>query len=279
MSLRLNVEVLTFHTLKQHEPGVVSMANFGHPNTNNSQFFITTVECLHLDGTNVVFGQVLKGLAIVSEMENFATDEGKTTRLIEIADCGEIKPGESWGYCDNDGTKDTLPPFPTDWHDFEKQMSIEEELDVLNMIKHSGNHFYRTGDFVRSARKYKKVTRYYNLFKDREHNAEDKALLDTFQLVNLINLAATELKLEEFDDVRFSCNAAIKIDANNSKAYYRRGIANLELKNYEIALDDLKMAHKLLPGNRAILKEFERARKHLLDYRALEKIKYKKLFQ
>lgn len=255
------------------------MANFGQPNTNNSQFFITTVECIHLDGTNVVFGQVLKGLPIVSEMENFATDEGKPTRAIVIAGCGEIKPGESWEYCDNDGSKDSLPPFPTDWDDFEKEMSVDGELDVLNMIKHSGNHFYRTGDFVKSARKYKKVSRYYNFFKDREVNAGDKALLDAFQLVNLINLAATELKLEEFDDVRFSCNAAIKIDANNSKAYYRRGIANLQLKNYEIALDDLKMAHTLLPGNRAILKEFERAKKLLLDYRALERVKYKNLFR
>lgn len=255
------------------------MANFGKPDTNNSQFFITTVECVHLDGSNVVFGQVLKGLPIVSEMENFATDEGKPTKPIVIADCGEIKAGESFGYCDDDGTIDTLPPFPTDWDDFEKELSVSEELDILNIIKNSGNHFYRTGDFLKSARKYKKVTRYYNFFKDKEFHSSEQSPLDTFQLVNLINLAATELKLGEFDDVRFSCNAAIKIDPKNSKAYYRRGIANLELKNYETALDDLKLARNLLPTNRAVLKEFERAKKHLLDYRALEKVKYKKLFQ
>lgn len=263
----------------QHEPGVVSMANFGEPNTNNSQFFITSVECFHLDGTNVVFGQVLKGLSIVSEMENCANDDGKTSKVISISNCGELMKGQDWGYCDNDGTADMLPPFPADWVNFEMEFTMNEKLNLLNLIKESGNHFYRAGDFVKSARKYKKVTRYYNFFKEHTVDEDEKRSLDTFQLINLTNLAATELKLEQFNDVRFSCNAAIKIDLNNSKAFYRRGVANLALNNFELALDDLKMAHKISPGNKTILKEFDRAKKYLLDYRATEKIKYKKMFQ
>lgn len=49
------------------------MANDG-PNTNNSQFYITTVPCSHLDGTNVVFGTVKKGLNIVLEMADIPRD-------------------------------------------------------------------------------------------------------------------------------------------------------------------------------------------------------------
>lgn len=254
------------------------MANYGKPDTNNSQFFITTTECLHFDGTNVVFGHVLKGLAIVNEMENYATDDGNPMKDIVIANCGEIQVGESWNYCDNDATADTLPPFPTDWNKFGEEFSLDEKLDFLKIIKESGNHFYKAGDFVASARKYKKLTRYYNFFKEHADEEETKSL-DAFQLVNLTNLAATELKLEEFNDVRFSCNAAVKIDPKNSKAFYRRGVANLELKNYELALDDLKMAHSLLPGNKAVLKEFDRAKKYLLDYRAAEKLRYKRMFE
>lgn len=52
----------------QHDcEGTVGMANNG-PNTNGSQFYITTVPCPHLDGVNVVFGKVVKGLNIVVEM-------------------------------------------------------------------------------------------------------------------------------------------------------------------------------------------------------------------
>lgn len=262
----------------QHDPGVVSMANAG-PNTNSSQFFITSVECLHLDGTNVVFGRILKGLSMIGEMESISSDDGTTKKSIEIANCGELKDIDDWGYCDNDGSPDKLPPFPADWERSESQFSLKEKLKVLNTIKESGNFFYRAGSFVKSARKYLKATRYYNFFIDQTADESEKETLDSFQLTNLTNLAATELKLGDFKDVTSSCNSVIKIDRNNVKAFYRRGVANLELKNYENALDDFKTAIKLAPGDRILLKEFEKAKKCLLDYRAIEKIKYKKLFQ
>lgn len=256
------------------------MANYGRPNTNNSQFFITSVECYHLDGTNVVFGQVKKGLSILDEMEKIATEDGAPKKPIIIADCGEIPTDSNdWGYCDNDVTNDKLPLYPADYKDFDKTMELNEKLDIFHTIKESGNYFYRNGDFVRATRKYKKFTRYYNKFMDITTNEEDKKTLDAVQLINLTNLAATELKLKEYQDVIYSCNAAIKIDSNNLKAFYRRGVANIELNNYELGLDDFKMALKLSPNNRTIVRDFERGKKFLLNYREKEKTHYSKMFQ
>ncbi|KAL2329071.1 hypothetical protein Fmac_022498 [Flemingia macrophylla] len=76
--------------IKHSHAGVVSMANSG-PNSNGSQFFITTVKASWLDGEHVVFGKVVQGMDIVYVIEGGAgTYSGKPRKKVVIADSGEI---------------------------------------------------------------------------------------------------------------------------------------------------------------------------------------------
>ncbi|XP_061711004.1 peptidyl-prolyl cis-trans isomerase-like [Cydia pomonella] len=75
--------------LKHTGPGVMSMANAG-PNTNGSQFFITTVKTSWLDGRHVVFGNVVEGMDVVKQVEALGSQSGKPSKKVTISDCGQL---------------------------------------------------------------------------------------------------------------------------------------------------------------------------------------------
>lgn len=80
--------------LKHYGAGWLSMANAG-PDTNGSQFFITTVVTEWLNGKHVVFGKVLSGMETVRAMEHTPTGNGNVPRNeVLIVDCGHEKVAE-----------------------------------------------------------------------------------------------------------------------------------------------------------------------------------------
>lgn len=65
-----------------NEPGTLSMANTGRPNTGGSQFFINTVHNAYLDwfgpggSKHPVFGKITDGMDVIKAIESTPTDAG-----------------------------------------------------------------------------------------------------------------------------------------------------------------------------------------------------------
>lgn len=75
--------------LKYTGPGILSMTNAG-PNTNGSKFFICIAKTEWWDGIHVVFSKVKEVMNFVEAMKCFESRNGKTSKEITIADCGQF---------------------------------------------------------------------------------------------------------------------------------------------------------------------------------------------
>lgn len=66
--------------LRFNKKGLLAMANSG-PNSNGSQFFITTALTPWLDGRHTIFGEVIEGYDVVEQIER--TPTGRDDRPLE----------------------------------------------------------------------------------------------------------------------------------------------------------------------------------------------------
>ena len=83
--------------VKHNRLHLLNMANDGRgkPNTNRSQWFINTVKTQWLDGINEVFGMVLEGRDVLTEIEFLGTFGGTPKSEIVVSDSGSLPLEES----------------------------------------------------------------------------------------------------------------------------------------------------------------------------------------
>lgn len=82
--------------VKHDTPGLVGMCRRNNlPNTNECQFYVTTASPLtHLDGLQVIFGRVIKGLDTFRAMNDLSTQNQVPHEMIKIVKAGPVTMGK-----------------------------------------------------------------------------------------------------------------------------------------------------------------------------------------
>ncbi|KAF1917627.1 peptidyl-prolyl cis-trans isomerase D [Ampelomyces quisqualis] len=272
---------------KLHEkPFLLSMANAG-PGTNGSQFFVTTVPTPHLDKKHVVFGEVINGKSIVRTIENLKTQGGDKPRDdATIIDCGELS-GDDYDKATEklaDATGDPYEDFPEDQITGDEEWKGEDVLKIATELKEMGNAAFKKQDHRLGIKKYEKSLRYLHEYPTALESdpADLFPKLTALKISVYLNLALLQNKTSKFAEAVESATKALDLegisDKDKAKAYFRRGQAKVGKKGDEAAVEDLNQAIKLAPGDAAIVKELEGAKKRVAARKEKEKKAYKNAF-
>lgn len=100
----------------------------------------------------------------------------------------------------------------------------------------------------------------------------------TTQIAIHLNKALCHQKLNDFDEVKHSCNEVLTLQPDNVKALFRRGQAFFSLGEIDNALKDFEHCHKVDPENKAALNQITICKQKIKQYHDEEKKRYKNMF-
>lgn len=125
---------------------------------------------------------------------------------------------------------------------FEKP--VAEKLEMIRSFREEGNTCFKARQFEKASAAYNRALIYLDY--SFSESDEENAALDTERLKIHLNQAAVFLELADYPQTVNHCRLALRVDPNNGKGYYRRGLAYLRQGEIESAQADLYKALKLV---------------------------------
>lgn len=274
---------------KHDKPYLLSMANSG-PNTNGSQFFITTVPTPHLDDKHVVFGEVLLGKGLVKHLENLPTEPGDAPKeVVAITDCGEVSDDVDLqkiaAEALEDGTGDVYAEFPEDELSLEnvrdsEQKLLETGIQIARKLKDIASIQFKAAKTELALAKYRKALRYAYEFDVDEGHAMFTDV-EALKISLYLNCALLANKLGNFGaatkDAEAVLHRPLATPADRAKALYRRAQAQKSLNNFDEALENLDEASTLVQ-DAGIARERQLIQQKVQQRKQKQKAAYAKFF-
>ena len=138
------------------------------------------------------------------------------------------------------------------------QMTAQQRLDAAEAIRTAGNAAFKQENFAGALAAYSKALRYLEVNPPLEGQGSQAPRVSA-----LLNTSMCWLKLSNFLLCLESCNAVLKLDAKNTKALFRKGLAHKGLAQWEESVKALRAASETAPGDAAVTAELSKAEKAL----------------
>lgn len=192
-----------------------------------------------------------------------------------------------YAYHSNGCPQHQIPPnadleYEVELKKFEKgkeswEMDTAEKLEQAEISKTKGTEFFKANKFNIAVKYYKRIDEYLKSEDSLQGDEAEKR--KNLLLAAHLNLAMCYLKLKEDYQACQSCNDALQIDAKNEKGLFRRGTANLNLQNFDLALTDFNTVLEIDPQNKAAKNQIVVTNQKKKQLREREKQMYSTMFK
>jgi FK506-binding protein 4/5 len=121
------------------------------------------------------------------------------------------------------------------------EFDFPERLRLSMLKKDEAKGYFLEKRFDKSKRRYLKSLKYL----ENKENLNEKEMKEMNEILNLcfLNIAACDLKLENYENAIHYCDLSLSIEPENTKGLFRRAQANFKLSEFEKSKSDF---HKIL---------------------------------
>lgn len=139
-------------------------------------------------------------------------------------------------------------------------LPISDRIRIGNQKRERGNFCFQREEYSMAAQAYCMAL---DVLTTQTHDGrgcvpEEEEEVNDYRVKCLNNLAAAQLKLEQYSEALHTSQDVLFLDPNNVKALFRKGKLLSDKGDYEEAMETLKKALKLEPSTKAIHAELSK---------------------
>lgn len=157
------------------------------------------------------------------------------------------------------------------------QMDGEQKLEQAKLLKERGTQFFHGSKYDLAAKKYNKIVEFleHEISLNGDSEEARRSLLQAARL----NLAMCHLKKANWIEARNICDKVIEENQNLAKAFFRRGEAQFNLNDHELARKDFMRVLEIDPENKAAANKVALCNKAVKQQKQQEAKTYANMFE